>query len=67
MDYLSELSSKGKNAKQAGRKLATLSTAIKNQALVSMADALEEKCSIILAANAIDVENGKGKGLSDSL
>ncbi|MBC8014435.1 MAG: glutamate-5-semialdehyde dehydrogenase [Sporomusaceae bacterium] len=67
MDYLAELMSKGKSAKQAGRKLATLSTAIKNQALVSMADALEEKYSIILAANAIDVENGKGKGLSDSL
>lgn len=67
MDYLFELSSKGKNAKQAGRKLATLSTAIKNQALVSMANALEHECSRILAANAIDVENGRGKGLSESL
>ena len=67
MDYLSELMSKGKSAKQAGRKLATLSTTIKNQALVSMADALEEEYVSILAANAIDVENGKVKGLSESL
>ena len=67
MDYLSELMSKGKSAKQAGRKLATLSTTIKNQALVSMADALEQEYVSILAANAIDVENGKVKGLSESL
>jgi len=36
MDYLSELTEKGKRARQAARKLATLSTTIKNQALVSM-------------------------------
>lgn len=67
MDYLSELTAKGKNAKQAGRKLATLSTAIKNKALVSMADALEEKYVSILAANAMDVENGRVKGLPESM
>ena len=67
MDYLSELTAKGKSAKQAGRKLATLSTAIKNQALVCMAAALEQECTSILAANAKDVENGRIKGLSDSM
>ncbi|MBP2625996.1 MAG: Gamma-glutamyl phosphate reductase [Firmicutes bacterium] len=67
MDYLSELTAKGKNAKQAGRKLATLSTAVKNQALVSMADALEQEYRGILTANAIDVDNGRAKGLSESM
>ena len=67
MDYLSELNAKGKRAKQAGRKLATLSTAIKNQALVSMADALEQEHLNIVAANAIDVENGRAKGLPESM
>ena len=67
MDYLSELTAKGKNAKQAGRKLATLSTTIKNQALVRMADALEQKYLSILTANALDVENGRATGLSESM
>ena len=67
MDYLSELTAKGKNAKQAGRKLATLSTVIKNKALVSMADALERDHLSILTANEIDVENGRGKGLPESM
>jgi len=67
MDYLSELTVKGKNAKAAGRKLATLSTAIKNEALISMADALEKEYLSILQANAIDVEKGRGKGLSEPL
>ncbi|WP_378953174.1 glutamate-5-semialdehyde dehydrogenase [Pelosinus sp. sgz500959] len=67
MDYLSELTAKGKSAKQAGRKLATLSTSIKNKALVSMADALEQEYVSILTANAIDVENGRVKGLPESM
>jgi len=67
MDYLSELIAKGKKAKQAGRKLATVSTAIKNQALVSMADALEQEYLSILAANTMDVATGRAKGLSESM
>lgn len=67
MDYLSELNEKGKKAKLAGRKLAIVSDEIKNKALVCMADALEEEYVSILAANAMDLDNGKGKGLSDAL
>lgn len=67
MDYLSELSEKGSKAKQAGRKLATVSAEIKNKALVCMADALEQQYVSILAANAMDLANGKGKGLSEAL
>jgi len=67
MDYLSELTAKGKSAKQAGKKLAILSTTIKNEALVSMADALEQEYVSILAANVIDVENGRASGLPESM
>lgn len=67
MDYLSELSEKGKKAKLAGRKLAIVGAEVKNKALISMAEALEREYSSILAANALDLENGKGKGLSEAL
>jgi glutamate-5-semialdehyde dehydrogenase len=67
MDYLAELSEKGKKAKEAGRKLATVSPEIKNKALICMAAALEEKYASILVANELDLASGKEKGLTDSL
>ncbi len=67
MEYLSELTAKGKSAQQAGRKLAALATSIKNQALISMAEALVQETPSILIANAIDVEKGREKGLSEPL
>ena len=67
MDYITELNEKGRLAKNAARKLAVLSTAIKNRALIAMADALLEQQDIILAANAKDVEGGKAKGMTQSL
>ena len=54
------------SAKQASRKLATLSAEKKNQALLAIADALEENGGKILSANAVDVENAKGI-LSESM
>lgn len=67
MDFMTELQEKGRQAKQAARKLASLSTCIKDQAMCAMADALEKQQADILAANAVDVENGKKKGLAPSL
>ncbi len=71
MDYITELAEKGSLAKQAARKLATLSTAVKNQALFAMAKALEENQATIVAANAKDIarakENGMPKPLVDRL
>lgn len=71
MDYMTELTEKGKTAKQAARTLATLSTILKNQALVAMAAALEAKQSMIIAANAKDIDravaNGMPKPLIDRL
>ncbi len=43
-------------ARQAANRLATLSTSVKNQALVTMADALEAKVEELLAANQKDLD-----------
>ena len=43
-------------ARQAANRLATLSTALKNEALLAMADALEGKTDTLLAANTEDIE-----------
>ena len=67
MDYTAELIAKGSLAKQAARKLAVLSTTVKNEALLAMAEALVTYREIILAANAVDVESGKAKGMNNSL
>jgi len=52
-EYVNELVMRAKSA--AGR-LATLSTAVKNQALLAMAEALEEQKDALLAANELDLE-----------
>lgn len=67
MDFTAELEDKGIRAKQAARKLATLPTAVKDRALRAMADALEKQQDEIIAANAMDVEQGRTKGLNGSL
>ena len=43
-------------ARQAANRLATLSTSLKNQALLAMADALEGQMDTLLAANTEDIE-----------
>lgn len=67
MDYITELNEKGRLAKSAARKLAVLSTTIKDRALQAMADTLLEQQSVILAANAKDMESAKAKGMTQSL
>ena len=67
MDYAAELNEKGKVARQAARKLAVLSTDVKNQALQAMAEALQTNQQAILAANQIDIDNGQAKGMSRPL
>ena len=53
LEYVSALVSK---AKQASRRLASLPTAIKDQALLAMAEALEAKSDELLAANEQDLK-----------
>ena len=50
-----------KQAKAAGSELAKLSSEDKNNALLTMADALEENCRAILEENKKDVEAARGK------
>jgi glutamate-5-semialdehyde dehydrogenase len=62
-----ELEEKGKAAKAASRKLAFLSTEVKNKALLNIADALIDKLNEILEANKIDYEKAKASGMSEAM
>ncbi|MDY4417549.1 MAG: gamma-glutamyl-phosphate reductase, partial [Selenomonas sp.] len=66
MDIQQEMMAKAQTAKAASRKLAVLSTGVKNAALLAMADALEKRAELILEANAADLEEARGKGLKRS-
>jgi glutamate-5-semialdehyde dehydrogenase len=54
-------------ARAASRSLAGMSSALKDAALLRVADALEERAPEILEANARDLEAGRESGLSDAL
>jgi glutamate-5-semialdehyde dehydrogenase len=54
-------------AKEAARGLAATSSAVKDAALLAVADALEARIPEILEANALDLEAGRASGLSDAL
>lgn len=64
---MTDLMAMGKAAKAAGRKLATLTTDEKNGALLAIADELEAQAETVLAQNALDIDAGRHKGLSDAL
>ena len=57
----------GKAARSASRKLATYTTADKNQALLAIADELAAQAASVIAQNALDLADGRAKGLSDAL
>ncbi|MCL2508599.1 MAG: glutamate-5-semialdehyde dehydrogenase [Oscillospiraceae bacterium] len=57
----------GINAKSAARTLACAGTQVKNKALENIAASLRANAAQIVAANDIDIENGKAAGLSASL
>lgn len=64
MDYLESL---GVRAKRASEVLSRLDPASKNLGLRAAADSLRKNASEILAANNLDVENAKNKGVSSAL
>ena len=66
MDIQAEVRKKAEAAKAASYKLGTLSTKVKNEALLAMAHALEQRSSMILAANAQDLEEARQKGVKRS-
>ena len=62
-----DLVAMGKAAKTAARTLATLSTNQKNEALLAIAGELEAEAEMVLAQNALDIADGRAKGLSEAL
>ncbi len=64
---MKELEEKGRAAKAASRKLAFLSTEVKNKALVDIAEALIDRKDEILAANKIDYEEAKASGMREAM
>jgi glutamate-5-semialdehyde dehydrogenase len=63
---MTDLISQAQAAKAASRKLAGLSTAVKNQALIALADALIARQDEVLRANKEDVERALDAGLADT-
>lgn len=61
---INELETKGRAAKAASRKLAYLSTEVKNKALTNIANDLSGKKEEILAANQIDYKEAELSGMS---
>ncbi len=63
----SDLVAMGIAAKAAARNLATLNSKKKDQALLAIADEIEAQAGAVLAQNALDIADGRAKGLSDAL
>ena len=57
----------GRGARTAARKLARLSTQVKNQALHNVADALDHDQARVLAANDQDYRRAKADGLNEAM
>lgn len=66
-DFSQEMIELGKNAKEASRLLARLTTADKNDALFQMAAALELNMEKIIQANKKDIEIARENGLTEPL
>lgn len=64
---MTDLVQMGQRARKASRTLAIQTTLRKNEALLAIADELEQQAQLILAQNAIDIAAGREKGLSDAL
>ena len=60
------LKAKGKEARTSGRQLAKLGTAVKNRALLNLADRLLAEQETILLANRADCDEAKGNGLTSA-
>ncbi len=64
---MSELLEKCTLARDAGYKLVSVSTEVKDKALLAIADALVEKSNEIIAANNIDIESAKNNGTRQAM
>lgn len=66
-DIKSYMQSVGQQARAASRLIAKADTATKNQALTAMAQAIRRDESLLLAANAKDLESARAKGLEAAM
>ena len=64
---ITELKAKGKAAKEASRRLAYLSTDIKNKALRNIAEALRSKTKEIIAANKLALKQAAANGINETM
>lgn len=64
---IAELEKKGKAAKAASRKLAHLSTEVKNRALNNIAQSLTSREGEILEANKLDCDEARASGMDDAM
>ncbi len=64
---IAELDAKGRLAKDASKKLAFLSTSIKNEALLRIADAIVAKQDEILTANNLDYKEAEASGMGTAM
>lgn len=67
MNIAKHIKTLGKNARKASRILVTAKTSQKNQALLAMAEEIENQADTLKAENAKDLENGKQKGLDSAM
>ena len=67
MDIKHYIEEKGKKAREGARRLATLSTAVKNRALLEMADAIEREADRLKRENRKDIEVGEAISLSSAI
>jgi glutamate-5-semialdehyde dehydrogenase len=67
MTLTEQMTRLGRQAREASRPLARLTTAQKNDCLLAMATAIEENRAAILQANATDMENAAQAGLSAAM
>jgi glutamate-5-semialdehyde dehydrogenase len=65
-DIKQYMKSVGQNARAAARKMAQAETAVKNKALLAIAEAILNDSAALLSANAKDVASAKTRGLDDA-
>ena len=67
MTIKSYMQTVGTQAREASRVIAAAETPLKNRALMAIAEALDSDRDNLLAANAVDMENGRNNGLDAAL
>ncbi|MFN0314522.1 MAG: gamma-glutamyl-phosphate reductase, partial [Burkholderiales bacterium] len=67
MDIQTYMHRVGREARKASRAMARAETRAKNEALLAIAAAIERDAKRLLAANALDVEGARARGLDPAM